>query len=544
MPFLLRVLSCALLCMSVAAQTEKPATASITGRITHNEQPLPGVIVTLESARPSSSSAQNSPSAKTDAEGRYRLTGLAAGNYVVSPRALAYAVPMEGTSFRAGKSVNLGEGEKLENFDFALVKGGVITGTVTDHTGRPVIGQRVRLMQVTDKAPARDLRTGNARMYNTDDRGTYRLFGLPAGRYKIGLGEGAGTTVIGREGGFYRLTYYPGTTEEAEAKVIELEEGGETTGVDFTVRAPEKTYAAKGRLVDGTTGAPLAGFNIARSAMTKEQRNIGGYGWTPDVTDANGEFVMRGLAPGRYAAFPVAEAAKEYYSDPAIFEVTNSDVEGVEVKAYRGAVITGVAVIEGTNDPAVQRLLPRVTVSAMMFSGTMQMPSVSTTVKADGMFRLSGLRPGKARLSTYTGENAPLQLVRIERDGVPLGDGVEVTGAEPMSGVKVVLAYGASVLRGQVKIVGGTVGADTRLVVWANHASAGTSRSAQVDARGGFALENLAPGEYRVSVSQSIVAGSSISHQRPVFLQNVTVGAGETTVTLTFDLNAQKEGKQ
>ncbi|HEX4949580.1 MAG TPA: carboxypeptidase-like regulatory domain-containing protein, partial [Blastocatellia bacterium] len=274
---------------------------------------------------------------------------------------------------------------------------------------------------------------------------------------------------------------------------------------------------------------------------TKDQKNIGAYGWGPDLTEANGEFVLRGLSPGRYAAFVMS---KEYYGDPTIFEVTNSDVEGIEVKAFRGASISGIAVIEGANAPAVQNLLPRVTINANMFSTTMQMPASSTQVLPDGSFRLSALRPGKARLSTSTSDNSPLQLVRIERDGVPLGDGVELTAGEQVRGVKIVLMYGAGAIRGQVKVVGGTLTPDTRLVVWANHSGAGAGRSAQVDVRGNFVLDNLAPGEYRLSVSQPVVAGTSMVHRAPVVLQTVTVGAGETAVTLTLDVSKQKEGQQ
>lgn len=516
-------------------------TASITGRLTHKDQPLPGVIVTVEIARPSPGTLPETVSAKTDADGRYRLTGLVAGNYVVSPRALAYAVPMDGSSFRPGKTVNLGEGEALENFDFALVKGGVIAGTITDSNGRAVIGQTVQLTRLVENGKVRGVRAGNYRMHDTDDRGAYRLFGLPAGRYKVSLGEGEGALTMGRVGGFYRLTYYPGVANEAEAKVIELDEGGEITEVDFTVRAPEKTYEAKGRLIDGTTGTPLAGANIARSALAKDQKNLGAYGWTPDLTEADGEFVLRGLSPGRYAAFPMSN---EYYGDPTIFEVTNSDVEGLEIKAYRGATISGIAVIEGANAPAGQNLLPRVNISALVVSSTMQLPAVATQVKPNGTFRLSALRSGKVRLTTSVSDNSPLQLVRIERDGVPLGDGLEIAAGEQISGVKIVLVYGASVLRGQVKVVGGTLSSDTRLVVWAIHSVAGASRSTQVDMRGNFVLDNLAPGEYKLSVSQSSIVGNAVSQRSHGGFQSVTVGAGETTVTLTLDLGKQKEGQQ
>jgi hypothetical protein len=110
--------------------------------------------------------------------------------------------------------------------------------------------------------------------------------------------------------------------------------------------------------------------------------------------------------------------------------------------------------------------------------------------------------------------------------------------------VKIVMAYSASVIRGQVNVVGGTLSPDTRLFVWANHTVNGVSHSAQVDPRGRFELINLAPGEYRLSISQSVVSGAATTHTRPTVLQTVTVGTGETAVTLTLDLSAKKEGQQ
>jgi plasmid stabilization system protein ParE len=44
-----------------------------------------------------------------------------------------------------GKTVTIAEGETVEKIDFSLVRGGVITGRVTDADGAPVIGQRINL---------------------------------------------------------------------------------------------------------------------------------------------------------------------------------------------------------------------------------------------------------------------------------------------------------------------------------------------------------------------------------------------------------------
>ena len=76
---------------------DKPAAASIMGRVTFNNYPLPDITVALESPLNLGTGAPNtqrSPvTAKTDADGRYRLTGIAAGYYLLWPRSMAYAMP-------------------------------------------------------------------------------------------------------------------------------------------------------------------------------------------------------------------------------------------------------------------------------------------------------------------------------------------------------------------------------------------------------------------------------------------------------------------
>lgn len=529
-----------LLVFPIAAQTEKPATSSITGRITHKNEPLPGVLVTIELVRRNPSAQSSTVSAKTDNDGRYRLTGLAAGQYSVSPRALAYAIPYDGATYRPGKVVTVNDHEAVENVDFALVKGGVLTGTITDHTGRPIIGQQVRLTRITEQNQNTAFRTGNYRMYSTDDRGAYRLFGLPAGRYKIGLGEGGsdGSLNIGRAGGYYRLTFYPGVTNEAEAKIIELSEGGEVTDIDFKVSAPEKTYEAKGRVIDGNSNAPLVGLNVAYGPINKESGGLNGYGWTNDLTNANGEFVLRGLTPGRYGTFPAATAANDFYSDTTTFEVTNSDVEGVEIKAFRGAAMNGTVIVEGTTDPAVLKLVYQLFVNTLMETKAPNTPGSSAPVNPDGSFRVLRLRPGKVRLTTYMNGASGLMQKRVERDGVPVPDGFDISGTEQINGVRIVMVYSSGVIRGQINVVG-TLPPDARLVVRASQGD--QSRSATVDARGRFVMESLAPGEYALSISQSYVSGASVIHTRPTPMQKVTVGAGETNVTLTYDAKAKEQ---
>lgn len=549
-------------CSSVSAQTqtEKPATASVTGRITLNNQPLPGVTVALESGGMTGviQTSQRRPiSAKTDADGRYRLSGIAAGQYLISPHALAYVLPTDAMTGRAGKSLNLNDGEQIENIDFALVKGGVIAGRITDYLDRPVIAQRVTLRRAgTDsRLASMQVFPSNFYMFETDDRGMYRLYGLPAGRYTLSVGEGGEQNMIrsGRAGNYYPRTFYPDARDEKAAKVIEVTEGGEVTDINIKLSKTEKSYEAKGRVIDATTGTPLVGVTIAYRPVGNEPGFTGAIGMTQERTNAQGEFTLQGLMSGKYAATMLPrEAASDYYSDPITFDMQESDTEGLEIKAYRGASISGVVVIEGTTDPAILKQVMNVRVSAYPEApaSSQQMPIFGSPqgTNPDGTFRTTGIRPGKIRLMANASMmNAPLMMSHFERDGVQIPPSLEITAGEQITGIKVVMAYGSGVIRGQVVVVNGTLSPDVQYMVSAVQVNAAIrtgARRAQVDARGKFILEGLMPGEYELILSPIYRNGPPPNPRPRPAPQKVTVSAGETTATIMLDLGEQKEGQR
>src|SRR5262249_60286962 len=122
------------------------------------------------------------PRAETEESGRFHFTGRPAGRYSVSTLAPGYPSP-EDNDFpdMRGKTLNLTEGEKVENVDLEIKRGGVIAGRVTDSQGRPVIEERVNLIKLDASNQLRRYSafTVNSDMYRTDDRGFYRIYELP-----------------------------------------------------------------------------------------------------------------------------------------------------------------------------------------------------------------------------------------------------------------------------------------------------------------------------------------------------------------------------
>jgi len=113
-----------------------------------------------------------------DVEGQFSFPGLTPAAYRISARSpgyvLATAVDVDGQIARIGDTLTL-----------TLVKGGVITGRVTNASGAPLVAVRVVAQRVRD-AEGRLLRSDPfSRSRLTDDRGIYRLFGLTAGAYQV-----------------------------------------------------------------------------------------------------------------------------------------------------------------------------------------------------------------------------------------------------------------------------------------------------------------------------------------------------------------------
>ena len=502
---------------SIPAQSTetKAGTATISGKVLLNGEPARAVTVILQGQVQDPS---NSLRAKSGDDGRFKFNGVVAGSYTIMALVPGY-ITTDDTYFgiSRGKPINIAEGEKVENVDLEIKRGGVIAGRVADSQGRPVIEESIYLSRIgkNNQPQSYSNYSGNYDMHRTDDRGAYRIYGLPEGRYllSVGVAEGAGSRGVAMSREFYPRVFYPNVTAESEAKVIEVAEGSETIDVDITVPDAKQAHDVSGRVVDAATGQPVAGVEVAMGGVSKDGRSSVGVMGIGASSNSNGEFHLIGALPGKYAIFAGANGlggSSVYISDPVIFDVSEGDVSGIEIKVSQGASISGVAIIEGTNDPKVLAKLSQINISTFIRATTPGPPTPSSEIiakiNADGSFRIDGLRPGKAIISVVPMLNArDISVARIERNGTPAAnDGIEIASGEQLTGVRVILVHSALTLRGELKIVGGSLPPSLKFYATARKTGQGGaqfSRGAEIDVRGLFVFEYLAPGEYEIGVS-------------------------------------------
>jgi hypothetical protein len=528
-------------CAITAAQSQtaptKEQTSSISGKVTVGGKGISGVFV---GTRPRES--RNWQAARygstTDPQGNYRISNVPPGTYEVMPTAPQFVVAGQ----QAMQILMIVEGETVENVDFTLVRGGVITGRVTDAEGQPLIEEQVAFV-LEEFKPDEPMHRMMPSVSQTDDRGVYRIFGLPPGRYKVSVGLRADQLHLGSvRRAYYKQTFHPSAADPSKATVIEVTEGSEATNVDITVSRTQTMFTVSGRIVDGDTGRPVP--NV-RYGIEKYREN-GSSGMSGSSSNGLGEFKLENVTPGKYAVYIERQPTSQIHAEPVMFEVTDQNITDLVLKTSTGATISGSIVFDGDNKIA-GRKFDNVTIFAYVVrEGTQHATGSSAwaTVKPDGSFTVGGLPRGLAQFtirSAGSGTHKEFQIARIERDGVVQPRGLEIKDREHVGGVHLVINNSIGAIRGIVKIENGPLPPTAYLHVVVSRVGEkqGSMPAPGVDSRGRFLVEGLSAGVYEVRATVYLPNGRK---QPPSAKQQVIVVEDQVAeVSVTLDLSPGPE---
>jgi hypothetical protein len=512
--------------------------ATVSGKVTIKEKGAPGIAIVMRPAEYGTRGPRYKGT--TDQDGNYKITNVAPGNYQVMPAAQAYVNLGESGS----KTLIISEGEAIEGIDFTLIRGGVITGKAVDPQGVPLIEEQVILVPAEANNQEPRYYREPLRNIQTDDRGVYRIFGIPPGRYKVAIGQSENEGFGGARRSQYKQTFSPGVTDPAKAAVIEVTEASEATNVDITASRALESFAVSGRIVNGETQQGLPNLRIGL------ERTSGGHSVTSWSSASNslGEFKLENVTPGHYSLFVPSQGAG-VRAEPISIDVFDQDVSGLLLKTSKAASLSGLIVLEGRNEKAGLAVLNQVSVHIDLANDEPGNWGWTTTVNSDGSFQVSGLQSGVANISLAAVSGRPftgLTLLRIERDGVAKPDGVEIKDGEDVTGVRLIVRYATGTIRGVIRVENGELPANARFAVWLSHRELdppeqrGLQNHTEIDSRGRFVIEGLSAGTYEINAS---IATLNSRVRPPTTVQQVTVVEGAvTSVTLTVNLEPAPGG--
>jgi len=416
--------------------------------------------------------------AVTDETGTFTFADLPDGRYNLGAGKPTYIGMSYGATKpqRPGTGIVVSSSQPVTGVTLRLAPGAVITGTVRNRLGEPVPDARLQVMRF-----APDYQTGLRTLVGvrtegtpfgqpTDDRGTYRLFGLPADDYyvlvTIGIGGRLGEDVI-REittadvdwatralqspaplapapapgpAVDYAPIFYPGVSTQTAATMITVKAGEERSGIDIVLdRTPMGKITGTIVSPDGPVPSTLLVNIVANDAIP----GIPFSGFGNARVDASGQFRSGGLSPGDYTitvrvgAPPSGRAAGPAPGSP-LFGLTTVSVNGGDVETTvtlaRGVTVSGRLVFEGTTvKPPADLTKIRVTLTAAR-GRTPSLGVPAAAVDAAGMFTFTGVTPGRY---TLTASGAGGWFVRsatlsgAESLDVPVEIGqTDVSGAE------------------------------------------------------------------------------------------------------------------
>jgi hypothetical protein len=286
--------------------------------------------------------------ADSDRDGGFAFTALPVGVYRVLASKAGYSAAGVGrdavtqdTLRTAGRVVTVTGEQTADNVELSLAPWSTVTGRVSDDEGDPIQGAIVRLLQVRYLAGRRQLVPVGPTERRTDDRGEYRLFGMPPGAYILSASV---HEVAAADSPGYARTYYPGTARAGDARFVQVQPSAHLTNLDLDlVRSP--TYRVGGRMRNAA-GQPTMG---GRVQLLTSQRTSAAFIEAVNARIAgDGRFEFPHVAPGIYVMHTQQNSRNGYTEGEFAavgVTVTDSDVLDLQVQASAGSTVTGRVVL-------------------------------------------------------------------------------------------------------------------------------------------------------------------------------------------------------
>jgi hypothetical protein len=316
--------------------------------------------------------------ASTGSDGRFEFKNLVPGSYKLTVSKSGYLDGGYGKRGPNGQPLTLKveTSQSIKDLRMTMVPTGAISGRVYDISGEPLANVSVQALKYTYSEERGRVLTA-IKSVLTDDRGEYRLFWLPPGKYYISATppgtRSAGlvymtTTGGGHLQGFvldsrgvptedrggaieklgeaYVPIYYPGVPDEQDAQLIDLGPGAEVREDFGLSRATARKV--RGVVIDAATGQPTNSASVVLISP-------GGLrGQFPLIPSSDGTFEISDVLPGSYFLSATSRVVDRTTRETSRVSgaqipvvVGDADVDRLSVVLAPGADISGQLIVDG-----------------------------------------------------------------------------------------------------------------------------------------------------------------------------------------------------
>ena len=255
-------------------------------------------------------------SGRTGADGSFVITGVAPGDYYATATAPGYIAERQWLESEAAAGEDPAlmlaripqvhvSADGSSSVTVTMERGGVIAGRAVWEDGSPASGvEMTAILSTQATLPAAVARVQSPRSFGvnaTDDRGMFRLTGLPPGDYLLRATVQAGTP--GSEG--YRSTehslsvlrfiqiFAPGVFHQADAKPISVRAGDERTDARLLIDLGQL------HTVSGHVGSAASGLTVASGRVSLADPNERSTNFFTFILP-DGSFSIPYVPPGTY----------------------------------------------------------------------------------------------------------------------------------------------------------------------------------------------------------------------------------------------------